>query len=82
MKSLQILSKKNILNIFRKTLKQSTTQTQIVDKQNKPSIQDEKSKKSFKPINPKDASSEEEIKESKINKYFRNDIKKYDGRLN
>ena len=48
MKSLQLLSKKQILNIFRKTLKQTTTQTQTVDISNKPSILDEKSKKTLK----------------------------------
>jgi len=81
MKSLQLLSKKNILNIFRKTLKQTTTQFQAVEKSNKTPILDEKTKKILKSKNLKEPP-KEEIKESKINKYYRNDIKKYDGRLN
>jgi hypothetical protein len=83
--------KKNIFNFMKKNiLNNKTKDIKYSENEKKETINvrsTEKSEKSLDNINqdqPKEniTTKRTPIKESKINKYFRDDIKKYDGRLN
>ena len=84
MKSFLLTWKKSFINIFFKSPIQSTAKT-LRDSTEKQNTLFSKAKISSSKNIPNKKSAtlkNENIKESKINKYFKNDIKKYDGRLN
>jgi hypothetical protein len=84
MKSFLLTMKKSFINIFFKSPIQSITKTlrDPTEKQNSFFSKENISSSKNIPNKISDTLKNENIKESKINKYFKNDIKKYDGRLN
>jgi hypothetical protein len=83
--------KKNIFNFMkRNTLNNKTKDTKYSENEQKEKINVKSTEKSEKSLDNMNQDQPQEnittkktpIKESKINKYFRDDIKKYDGRLN